>query len=50
MNDLCHKCGKPSHFMGDCPHQTRETQDLRPRIEDLTEGIKSHTMPREKLM
>ena len=20
-NDLCHKCGKPGHFMRDCPSQ-----------------------------
>ncbi|KAH0661421.1 hypothetical protein KY284_026352 [Solanum tuberosum] len=34
-NDLCHKCGKPGHFMRDCPSQKQETHDTRPRKRDL---------------
>ncbi|XP_049399696.1 uncharacterized protein LOC125863713 [Solanum stenotomum] len=34
-NDLYHKCGKPGHFMRDCPSQKQETQNFRPRKKDL---------------
>ncbi|KAH0717495.1 hypothetical protein KY290_014097 [Solanum tuberosum] len=34
-NDLCHKCGKPDHFMRDCPSQKQETHDITPRKRDL---------------
>ncbi|KAH0689613.1 hypothetical protein KY289_016971 [Solanum tuberosum] len=34
-NDLCHKCGKPGHFMRDCPSQRQETHDFKPRKRDL---------------
>ncbi|XP_015167052.1 uncharacterized protein [Solanum tuberosum] len=33
-NDLCHKCGKPGHFMTDCPSQKQKTPDFRPRRRD----------------
>jgi len=34
-NDMCHKCGKPGHFMRDCPSQKQETHDTKPRKRDL---------------
>ncbi|KAH0698112.1 uncharacterized protein [Solanum tuberosum] len=34
-NELCHKCGKPGHFIRDCPSQKQEIQDFRPRKKDL---------------
>ncbi|KAH0689140.1 hypothetical protein KY289_016498 [Solanum tuberosum] len=34
-NDLCHKCGKPGHFMRNCPSTKQETHDTRPRKRDL---------------
>jgi len=34
-NDLCHKCGKPGHFMRDFPSQKQETHDTRPHKRGL---------------
>ncbi|XP_049405388.1 uncharacterized protein LOC125868860 [Solanum stenotomum] len=34
-NDICHKYGKPGHFMRNCPSQKQETYDTRPRKRDL---------------
>ncbi|KAH0701671.1 hypothetical protein KY285_015949 [Solanum tuberosum] len=35
-NDLCHKCGKPGHFMKDCPARSRKL-----RTSDIAEGTRS---------
>ncbi|KAH0748022.1 hypothetical protein KY290_027254 [Solanum tuberosum] len=34
-NNLCHKCGKPGHFMRDFPSQKQETHDTRPHKRGL---------------